>query len=190
MINRFVKTLKDDLGLLTYVNSADHIEGVKLGAHNITALGDGVTNIEGDELIVTVIRIEEEITLKNLTNQRLVKNGNKFKVDKRFPKIYLNYYLLFTAVSQYDKAVATIDRLIKFFQLHKKIEFISDGDQLELNLELFSPNFEQLNNIWGMCGGKHLPNVIYKARVSELENDEEKLKPIISTITSEQQHYE
>lgn len=190
MINKFVDTLKNELNLPTYINSASHINGVKLGAKNIANLQSGETTIDGDNLIVTIIRVEEESTLRNFPNQKLVKNGGTYEVDKRLPKIHLNYYLLFTAILQYDMAVATIDRVIKFFQNHRKVEFTADGDNLELKLELFSPSFEQLNNIWGMYGGKQLPNVIYKARVTALEKDEEQLKSVITSIGSYQKHNE
>lgn len=190
MINKFVSTLQNDLNLSTYINDVSHINGVKLGARNIANLSAGETNIEGDNLIVTIIRVEEESVLRNFPNQKLVKSGGTYQVDKRLPKIHLNYYLLFSATLQYDMAVATIDRVIKFFQHHRKIEFTADGDDLELNLELFSPSFEQLNNIWGMYGGKQLPNVIYKARVTALEKDEEQLKAVITSISSYQKHHE
>ncbi len=190
MINKFVKTLKEDLGLVDFIKEDSQLNAVSLAAGNIARYDANIDNFDGGNLLVTIIRIEEESTLKNFPNKRLVKSGGAYKVDKRYPKIHLNYYLLFTSILQYDKAVAIINRTIKFFQQNKKIQFESDGDNLELNLELYSPTFEQLNNIWGMFGGKHLPSIIYKARVVALEKDDEKLSAIVSSIDSKLEHYE
>lgn len=183
MINKFVDKLNAD-GLVTYINTLSGIT-VKLGAQNVGDMQSDENNIESDNLLITIVRIEEESTLKNFPNQRLVENGGAFKLDKRFPKIHLNYYLLFSCTLQYDKAVAVIYRAIKFFQNQKKFAFTADEDDIELNMELCSPSFEQLNNIWGMLGGKQIPSVLYKARVSALERDIEKLTAVITTIGGE-----
>lgn len=188
MINKFVDKLTSD-GLVTYINTLQGIT-VKLGAHNIGDLQSDENNLDGDNLIITIIRIDEESTLKNFPNQKLVPSAGSYKMDKRFPKIYLNYYLLFSCTLQYDKAVAVIHKAIKFFQYQKKFEFEADSDAIELNMELCSPSFEQLNNIWGMLGGKQMPSMIYKARVTALERDIEELTSIITTIGSTQNHYE
>lgn len=180
MINKFVDKLTSD-GLATYINTMQGIN-VKLGAQNIGDYQSDDNDFDGENLVVTVVRIDEESTLKNFPNQKLIQTGTTFKMDKRFPKIYLNYYLLFTCTLQYDKAVAVIYKAIKFFQHQKKFVFASDGDDIELNMELCSPSFEQLNNIWGMLGGKQMPSVLYKARVSALERDVESLASIITSI--------
>ncbi len=190
MLKKFVDTLRVELSILDYINDSALVTGVKIGAHNIGFLEPSETAIEGDNLILTVIRVEEESTLKNFPNQKLVNNGGSYEMDKRFPKIHLNYYILITSTMQYDMAVATIDRVVKFFQYHKKIEFESDGDEIVLNMELCSLSFEQLNNIWGMYGGKQLPSLIYKARVSSLEKEEEQLSPLITTIGGSSNHHE
>ncbi len=188
MINKFVEQLSTD-GLVIYINDLQGIN-VKLGAQNVAEFQSEGNSFNGDNLLVTIIRIEEESTLKNFPNQRLVENGGSFKLDKRFPKIHLNYYLLFSCTLQYDKAVAVIYRTIKFFQHQRKFVFTADEDDIELNMELCSPSFEQLNNIWGMLGGKQIPNVIYKARVSSIERDIEKLTAVITSIGAEEKHNE
>ncbi|MEM6684534.1 MAG: DUF4255 domain-containing protein [Bacteroidota bacterium] len=188
MINKFVDKLSAD-GLVTYINTLAGIT-VKLGAQNVGDIQSDDSDIEGDTLLVTIVRIEEESTLKNFPNKKLVESGGAFKIDKRFPKIHLNYYLMFSCTLQYDKAIAVIYRTIKFFQHQRKFAFTSDEDDIELNMELCSPSFEQLNNIWGMLGGKQIPSVLYKARVSALERDIEKLASVITTIGGEHKHYE
>ncbi|MEM6721445.1 MAG: Pvc16 family protein [Bacteroidota bacterium] len=188
MINKFVDKLNAD-GLVTYINTLAGIT-VKLGAQNVGDIQSDESDIEGDNLLITIVRIEEESTLKNFPNKRLVENGGTFKLDKRFPKIHLNYYLMFSCTLQYDKAVAVIHKAIKFFQYQKKYTFVADEDDIELNMELCSPSFEQLNNIWGMLGGKQIPSVLYKARVTSLERDIEKLAAVITTIGGESKHYE
>ncbi len=190
MINKFVIALKDDLGLIDYIKEDGQLNSVVLGAENIANFDTSTTNINGKNLIITIVRIEEESTLKNFPNKKLIDVGGSYQVDKRYPKINLNYYLLFSATLQYDKSVAIINRTIKFFQANKKVQFEADGDNLELNLELYSPTFEQLNNIWGMLGGKQLPSIIYKVRVMALEKDEQKLGAVVKSIDSTIHHNE
>jgi hypothetical protein len=188
MINKFVEKLNTD-GLATYINTLQGIT-VKLGAQNVAEIQADENSFDGDNLLVTIVRIEEESTLKNFPNQRLVEKDGAYKLDKRFPKIHLNYYLLISCTLQYDKAVAVIYKTIKFFQSQRKFEFTADEDDIELNMELCSPSFEQLNNIWGMLGGKQIPSVIYKARVSAIERDIEKLTSVITSIGAEGKYNE
>ena len=44
-------------------------------------------------------------------------------------------------------------------------------DYFKFNLEIYTPTFDELNNIWGTLGGKQLPSVIYKVQLIEIERD-------------------
>ncbi len=186
MLKDFITHIGSDLD--TYINALSSI--TKTVKTDIANIGDFGTNdfsgSTGSNIFITIVKIEEESTLRNFPNAKLkLQNNGNYAVDKRFPKIHLNYFLLFSATLSYDMSVAAIHRIIKYFQTHKTFQFTSDESDIELTLELVSPTFEQINHIWGTLGGKQFPHVVYKARVSELEFAEEQLSPIIKTITGD-----
>lgn len=126
-------------------------------------------------VVLTLVNIEEEKTLKN--GAIYVQNGDA--LNKRNPTLYLNLYLLFScADSSYQTALEQISRVVA--SLQAKYVFTADStsepgdnpfpDGLEkIILDLFSLNFEQINHLWGIMGGKYLPSVLYKARLVEIQ---------------------
>ncbi|WP_167619845.1 DUF4255 domain-containing protein [Maribellus sediminis] len=134
--------------------------------------------IEG-KVIISLLNIEEETTLKNFSSTRVVNN----KTEYRNPPVNLNLYLLVAAnCSTYDISLSSISRTIEFFQ-GKKIFTSSNTvynrsnasfgvlDHFKFVVELFTPGFEVLNNIWGTLGGRQLPSVIYKVQIIQIERD-------------------
>lgn len=146
-----------------------------------TGTGHGVPR---DTLILSMVNIREEKTLKNLPNH--VRNDATLRVTYENPPIYLNFQILVTAThSVYNNALLVLSRAIMFFQ--SKNVFTQDNvapasitnnippnllDQLEsfkLILDLYSPTMEEVNHLWGTLGGKQYPFVIYSMRMLELK---------------------
>lgn len=144
-----------------------------------------IDNVNDDErglnekLILSLIRLEEEVTLKNSSHIKI----NDNKSEYRNPPVHLNLYLLISAnFKNYETSLITLSKSIEFFQGKKvfnasnttynrdnvAIEVLND---FRFNLEIYSPSFEELNNIWGTLGGKQLPSVIYKIQLIEIERD-------------------
>lgn len=132
-----------------------------------------------EKLILSLIRLEEEVTLKNSSHIKI----NDNKSEYRNPPVHLNLYLLISAnFKDYETSLITLSKSIEFFQGKKvfnasnttynrdnvAIEVLND---FRFNLEIYSPSFEELNNIWGTLGGKQLPSVIYKIQLIEIERD-------------------
>lgn len=174
--------------LTSYINELD-INTVTLGVGNIAYFDgtvDMISNPSGANLLMSMVKIEEEPALKNFPNQKLQFDaaGNPTVVKKQ-PKIFINYYIMFVSVVQYDMAIAAIHRVIKYFQNNRKFSFVSDGNDIELTMEIVSPTFEQMNHIWGTLGGKQYPHIIYKARVMDLQMDVlGEVVPAVSRITN------
>lgn len=132
-----------------------------------------------DKVVMSLLNIEEETALKNSPHYHI----NDNKTEYRNPPINLNLYLLISSnCDSYDKSLRSISKIIEFFQ-GKKV-FTSGNtvykrnnpsfdvlDHFKFNLELYTPSFEQLNNIWGTFGGRQLPSVIYKVQLIEIERD-------------------
>ncbi len=118
---------------------------------------------------LTLVNIEEEKTLKNGPIYAQ-KNGG---ISKQNPTIYLNLYLLFSSTeAPYSKDIDNISKLI--YILQSKQVFTPENSLIgasfpvnveKIILDLFTLNFEQLNHLWGILGGKYQPSVLYKARL-------------------------
>jgi len=132
-----------------------------------------------DKVVFSLLKLEEEVTLKN-SPHFTVKDS---KTEYKNPPVHLNLYLLISAnCDTYDKSLRSISKTIEFFQ-GKKI-FTSANtvydrtnvsfdvlDYFKFNLELYTPSFEELNNIWGTLGGRQMPSVIYKVQLIKIERD-------------------
>lgn len=167
----------------------EQVEGyfVEVGLGKILALenialwemgGDNGSKVE-NKVVMTLVRLDEESTLKNLPNYNI--NDNKTEYGN--PPVHLNMYVLFSAnCDTYDKSLKSISRVIQFFQ-GKKV-FTSGNtvynrtnvaldvlDYFKFILEMYTPGFEELNNIWGTLGGKQLPSVMYKIQIIQIKRD-------------------
>lgn len=132
-----------------------------------------------EKLIITLLRMEEEVTLKNSPHVKV----NENKSEYRNPPLHLNLYLLIAAnFKNYDTSLISISKVIEFFQ-GKKVFTSSNTvynrdnvafeilDDFRFILEIYSPSFEELNNIWGTLGGRQMPSVIYKVQLIQIERD-------------------
>ena len=107
-----------------------------------------------EKLVVTLLRLEEEATLKNSPHVKV----NENKSEYRNPPLHLNLYLLIAAnFKNYDTSLISISKVIEFFQ-GKKVFTSSNTvynrdnvafeilDDFRFILEIYSPSFEELNN--------------------------------------------
>jgi len=139
---------------------------------------EDVDNVK-HKVVITLLKLEEETTLKNKPAVKIVNNKTEYKN----PPVNLNLYILFSAnCDTYIKSLRSISKIIEYFQ-GKKV-FTSGNtiynrsnvsfDLLEyfkFVLELYTPSFEELNHVWGTLGGRQLPSAIYKVQLIEIERD-------------------
>jgi len=139
---------------------------------------DDASRIDG-KVVMTLLKLEEETTLKNIPNYK-IKDG---KTEYRNPPVHLNLFLLISAnCESYDKSLRSISKTIQFFQGKKVFNSANTVynrnnvsfdvfDQFRFVLELYTPSFEELNNVWGILGGRQLPSVIYRIQLIQIEQD-------------------
>lgn len=132
-----------------------------------------------DSVVVSLLNMEEEVTLKNVPNTTF-KNG---KTVYKNNKINLNLYVLFAANrTAYNKALISINNIVEFFQSKKVFtqtntplkstnSIFDELKEFKFTVDLYTPTFEQLNYIWGTLGGKSVPSVLYKISIIEIESD-------------------
>ena len=137
---------------------------------------DNASKLNG-KVILTLINLEEESTLRNLPNYKVI---DKQTTEYRNPPVNMNIYLLVTTnCNTYTNSLPAISKTIEFFQ-GKKV-FTSENTTYEekedfdvlgsfkLIVELYTASFEQLNHVWGTLGGRQLPSVIYKIQLVEID---------------------
>lgn len=154
---------------------------------NRTALGnmaEGVKSDTRDQLVLSIVNIKEEKTLKNLPHY--VRNETKLRVEYENPPVFLNFLILVAAThTSYENALSVLSRGIRFFQFRNVFtqqsvspESVTKNappnplDQLEafkLIFDLYSPSMEEVNHLWGTLGGKQYPFVLYTMRMLELK---------------------
>lgn len=191
-LNDYLNTLVDTDDDLVVLGNIGMIESkTEVGG------GSGGTAPLEDKILLTLVNIQEENTLKNLPAHR-VDSFNKH-TEYRNPTVNLNLYVLFSVTSNnYQNALLYLSRIISFFQgkriftnqntpIPTATPSIEDMDTFRLILDLYSPNFEETNYLWGTLGGKQYPSALYKTRLVEIEREDliKESRGIIKTIKTE-----
>lgn len=171
-----------------------HFNGIQPGNAEDTVVIGNIAALETDidanlknqlrnKVVATLVNLKEENTLKNTPHSRV---NDSFRTMYFNPPVYVNLYILFsvTTTSSYEDALTYLSRLVRFFQAKNvftpansaAVTVLNSYDELadfKLTMELFSPNLEELNHMWGMLGGKQYPSVIYIMRLLELKREDE-----------------
>lgn len=156
-----------------------------------------------DSIVISLVNIEEESSLKNGQTFSKWPDG-KARYENR--PVFLNLYILFTANfpggvppnNGYVHALKRLSLVIEFFQgktvftpatssipLPPELSDLANPDiaSLQLKLEMYTLTFEQINHLWGSLGGRQLPFVMYKVRmVSITERSIRREVPLIEEI--------
>ncbi|HKB45477.1 MAG TPA: DUF4255 domain-containing protein [Chitinophagaceae bacterium] len=194
MIDEAILLLRNELQ--SYIRLRD--SSVNVIIDNVSLLetpnGDTLTN----NVIITLVNIEEESTLKNQPALRRPFVNSAIYMN---PPVYLNLYLLFTcnySGTDYPLALKRLSYIIQFMQSKNSFSTsssvigggldLSDEDVLNLKftLELYTLTFEQINHLWGSLGGRQLPFAMYKLRlVAITERAVLREVPLIEEIETE-----
>ena len=177
MIKSALQYIKEELSNFLVKDLSD--TGVEVELGNIALFEtEGSTAID-EKLVVSLVNIEEESTLKNTKNiQRTLSGG----IDYTRPPVFLNLYLLFSCnYANYETALNRLGNVILFFQQRRRFDLkstttstnenlISDRNLgFRLTFELYTLTFEQINHMWGALGGRQIPSAMYKARLIEID---------------------
>ena len=125
------------------------------------------------KVLLTLVNIEEEKTLRN--DPFYLRKTDPVKGDqiiKRNATLHLNLYVLISCADDYPKALGRLDKVIRYLQ-GKNVFTAATADPGDnypeavdkIILDLFSLNFEQINHLWSILGGKYVPSVLYKMRL-------------------------
>lgn len=169
-----------DRHLATFGGNAPHAE---LGnVAEVAANGQG--NGQGrNRVLISLVNIQEERALKN--GPTYVRDDAALRARYENPSTFLNLALLVAAThANYDDALVALSRSLLFFQFrsvftHDNVDPqslvdgapVNDLDRLaefKLVVNLWSPTMEEVNDMWGMLGGKQFPFALYSVRALEM----------------------
>lgn len=182
MIYESLHILKEQLS--SHLQSQGITSPVEL--ENIAMLESSGENTDKliNKVVLSLIRIEEEKTLRNLPNHSIkqISGSDQRITEYKNPPVHINMYLQISAnCNTYTNSLRCISETIKYFQdrtvfkpsntNYTPREDFGEFTDFKLNVSLFTPSFEQQNQIWGMLGGKQIPSVIYKIQLVELDRN-------------------
>lgn len=172
MINEVLTILKNQL------NSSEGLQDVlgDIAVVDDIAKHDDDTSGLDNKVVITLLNVEEESTLKNRSRYNKVQiseNPTQFDMKMESPPAYLNLYVMIAAHRvTYVNALANISKVIEVFQTNSVLEYLDPDDEREndfkFRIELHTIPFEQLSYIWGLLGGKVMPSVLYKISVIKI----------------------
>jgi hypothetical protein len=177
-----INELRDHFGSAYSVPNPSSVVGLGNLSEGVASNGTG--GVARDMLILSIVNIKEEKTLKNLPNY--VRNDAALTATYENPPLFLNFTVLMVAThTVYADALLVLSRALRFFQ--SQHVFTQDSvapssittsaptnalDQLEefkLIFDLYSPSMEEVNHMWGTLGGKQYPFAMYNLRMLELK---------------------
>ena len=137
---------------------------------------------KNNTLVISVVNIAEEGSIANRSEYRRGNDG----LTKQSPPVYLNIYILLTAVfkeDEYTQGLHWLSLAIGFFQQHPlftAMEYEMPTDVDRLNFELINIDLDLMSRFWGALGARYQPSVIYKMRM--LKIDDNSIKAILPEI--------
>ena len=182
MIDKVLLLIRDELAAYFQIkNIAKDVVLENIGLLETTS----ADNLK-DSIVITLVNVEEESTLKNGKNVHISGFDRTAQYVNR--PVHLNLYVLFTANfsggihpnNAYIDGLGYLSNVILFFQgrnsfsistLTQPFAGINDPAtdaellKMKITLELYTLTFEQVNHLWGSLGGRQIPFVMYKLRL-------------------------
>jgi hypothetical protein len=162
---------------------------VNIELTNVATLNDGDEFMqEKSSIIISVVNIEEDKTLKNQTLYKEYTSGNSIEKYKK-PAQNLILSLLFTSYNKdqalYADGLDKLEYVIKYLQYNNVFYYdntnfleqttASENDVKSMNkiiLDLVSLKSDQLNQMWSYLGSKYMPSVLYTMRLIHIQHED------------------
>lgn len=137
-------------------------------------------------LIISLLNVEEESTLKN--SPHFIRKNNQLLYKE--PPVFLNLNILMAfEFVDYGTSLQRLSETVDFLQ--GKRWFTSENARDDnpfpagvhkLILDLQHLSFEQMNHIWSISGGAQFPSLLYKVRLVKIQPEDEVEGPEIDSI--------
>ncbi len=170
-----------------YLNSKETTDDDMVVLDNVAKIeswNDSKAEELKDKIIISLVNVEEEKTLRNGQTTTPLNGSNVWTHN---PVVHLNLYVLFCAHSDnYEFSLKYLSRVVTFFQ-KKNVFTPANSPGLDASIEkmifdLNTVNMEQLNQLWGVLGGRYIPSVLYKMRMIALMEPPETMASVVTSI--------
>ena len=137
-------------------------------------------------LIISLLNVEEESTLKN--SPHFIRKNNQLLYKEPPAILNLNILMAFEFVD-YGTSLQRLGETVEYFQSKSWFTAESSRDENpfpegahKLIIDLQELSYEQMNHIWSISGGAHFPSLLYKVRYVKIQPQDETEGPEINTI--------
>lgn len=189
MIYPSLNAIADQLNSNMYEKWGATINGTNeiVQLNNIANINDEKNDLH-NKIILTLLKVEEETSLKN---SGIYNKKPSNEIEKHEPAVYLNLYLLVAVTKKnYREALQLLSDTITFFQYKKvftgEIPDSPAGEKasFRITVELHDTNFQDVYDMWSNLGSKQFPSVIYKVRLLKfLDAKQVQDVPTIKTVS-------
>jgi hypothetical protein len=173
-----------------------HLKNKNPESANKVVLSNLVENdgsLTEDKIVVFLLQIEEESSLKNSGINKLMSNSNFSNIGS---PMYLNLHVFFCMNFQkknYFEGLKYLSLIVNFFQTNKIIKLPSSAgfsnDFDKVTVELCKTSYDQLSNIWSAIGAKLMPSALYQIRLVNMKDTRViGVIPAISQAESNEEH--
>jgi hypothetical protein len=191
MIYPSLNTIADQLNSNMYEKWGATINGTNeiVQLNNIANINDEKNDLH-NKIILTLLKVEEETSLKN---SGIYNKKSSNQIERHQPAVYLNLYLLVAVTKKnYRESLQLLSDTITFFQYNKvftgEIPDSDGGDKtsFRITIELHDTNFQDVFDMWSNLGSKQFPSIIYKVRLLKFfDATQTQDVPIIKTVNVE-----
>jgi hypothetical protein len=159
----------------------EHLTGVLGRSSEPYAVMSTLANLDGTPakgieqcIIFTLVNIERETAAGAAVPRTIRPAATGVDYIRVASPINLNLYVLMSAHhSRYAEALKRLSLALGFVQTNPSFDATVSSDLPDgvdrLGLELASVDFQTLNNLWAVCGTKHLPSVLLKVRMVTID---------------------
>ncbi len=149
----------------------------------LNPLNNAVVSTPPNKLIISLVNMERETAAGMNFKSSTVSEG---QYNKNLPVWQFNLYILFSAVfseKQYEESLQVFSETLYFLQKNKNYTIQETNSPLAI--EPVNISFNELSNLWSICGGNYFPSVLCKIRVINIDSTEisRLSKPIMSKET-------
>jgi hypothetical protein len=144
----------------------------------IARLNEVENSENSKKVVLSLINFEMENTMRNQPAHR--KSGNNIEI-KEAP-VFINTYMMAASnYADYGTQLTMLNYAMEFFQskpyldqfnLHMQNELSWPARVEKVIFEWHNLDFDKLNQIWSLNGGKYVPSFLYKVRMMVVEKTE------------------
>jgi hypothetical protein len=134
-----------------------------------------------NKVAISLVNVERETNSGIKFNYKNI-SSNQYK--KTLPAWQLNLYVLIACVfsdKQYEESLRLLSGII--FLLQNNNTFFVSEINSNLAIEPVNLSFNELSNLWSICGNAYYPSVLCKIRVLNFESDE--IKKVESSVENQ-----